>query len=62
MCYFWIKPRVLNTDNLHNVMNTKDFTSFSPAELLLRLNETKKSLYKDFRNAAIEYSYLGGGQ
>lgn len=39
MAYFWVNPKVANTENLHNVMNTKDFQSFSPAELLLRMNE-----------------------
>lgn len=34
MVVHWLEPRVLNTDNLRNVLNTKDYSSFSPANLL----------------------------
>lgn len=58
MAYYWINPKVMSSDNVKNSMSTRDWSSFSPAELLLRLTELKKQLYKDFKSAAVEYSFL----
>lgn len=33
----WLKPYVYKQENLESVMNTRDFTMYSPAELLLRV-------------------------
>lgn len=56
----WMKPYVYKAENLENILNTKDFTSYSPAELLLRVSDTYKDLKKSFTNMMREYSYNHG--
>ena len=60
MAYYWLNPQILNTDNLRNVMNTKDFEMYSPANLLLQLRTLRNDLRKEFTNMIYEYSYLYG--
>ena len=55
--YYWLNPKVLNSENLKNVLNTKDFSLFSPADLLKKLQTLRDSMYKEFRQNIINYSY-----
>lgn len=55
--YYWLSPKVLNTENLHNVLNTKDFTTYSPANLLRELQNLRDMLWKDFKRKMFEYTY-----
>jgi len=55
--YYWICPKVLNTDVLKNHLNTKEFTMYSPAKLLSELKDLKQILHEDFRKEIIIYSY-----
>lgn len=56
----WLKPYVYKQENLENVLNTKDFSTYSPSELLLRIGDTYKSAKKDFVAMMREYSYNHG--
>lgn len=56
----WMKPYVYKAENLENVLNTKDFESYSPAELLLRVTNAYKMAKKDFENMIKNYSYNNG--
>lgn len=56
----WMKPYVYRADSLENTLNTADFTSYSPAELLYRITNAYNSSKKDFINAMREYSYNNG--
>lgn len=56
----WMKPYVYKQENLENVLNTKDFTTYSPSELLLRIGDAYKVAKKDFTNMMREYSYNHG--
>lgn len=56
----WLKPYVYKQENLENILNTRDFTSYSPAELLLRVRETYSDAKRSFRNMVREYSYAHG--
>lgn len=55
--YYWLYPKVLNTENLYNVLNTKDFSMYSPGNLLRELQTLKDSLWKDFKRKMFEYTY-----
>lgn len=55
--YYWLSPRVLNTENLYNVLNTKDFSLYSPANLLKELQSLKDMFWKDFKRKMFEYTY-----
>ena len=56
----WMKPYVYHQDSLENILNTKDFSTYSPAELLLRIGNAHAAAKKDFTNMMREYSYNDG--
>lgn len=56
----WMKPYVYHQDSLENILNTKDFSTYSPAELLLRIGNAHAAAKKDFTNMMREYSYNHG--
>lgn len=56
----WMKPYVYRQESLLNVLNTKDFTTYSPAELLFRIGNAYSKVQKDYTNMIREYSYSHG--
>jgi HAMP domain-containing protein len=60
MTVFWLKPFVNNIENIRNNLSTKDFSTFSNANILKEINATKNSVQKEFFNAITNYSYRHG--
>lgn len=56
----WLKPFVNQQDNWQLLLNTRDFTSHSPAELLFRVRGAYDSARKEFTNKMREFSYSHG--
>ena len=56
----WLKPYVYQQELLENVMNTRDYSLYSPAELLLRVGNAYAKAQKDFTQMIREYSYNHG--
>ena len=56
----WMKPFAYRQESLESVLNTKDFTTYSPAELLLRVRDAYSAAQRDFTNMMREYSYNHG--
>lgn len=56
----WLKPKYYFNDNLKNSLNTKDYSTFSPANLLKEIRETYLNAKKEFKSMINEYSYLNG--
>ncbi|MBQ0014776.1 MAG: hypothetical protein KBS82_05590 [Oscillospiraceae bacterium] len=56
----WLKPYVYRQEQLENVLNTRDFTAYSPAELLHRVGAAYKKAQDDYKNMIREYSYNHG--
>lgn len=56
----WLKPYVYQQDLLQNLMNTRDYTLYSPAELLMRVGNAYAKAQKDFTQMIREYSYNHG--
>lgn len=56
----WMKPYVYKQENYENILNTTDFSGYSPAELLYRITEAYKICKKDFSNMMKDYSYSHG--
>ena len=56
----WIKPYVNQQELLQNVLSTRDFDTYSPSELLLRVGNAYKNAQKEFVQAIREYSYNHG--
>lgn len=56
----WMKPYVYKQDGLESFLNTKDFSSYSPAELLKRVGDACRDAQGNFTNMKREYSYVHG--
>lgn len=56
----WLKPYVNSQELLFNTLNTRDFTLYSPAELLLRVGNAYKQAQKDYTQMVREYSFNTG--
>lgn len=56
----WLKPYVYQQELLQNVLNTRDFTQYSPAELLMRVGNAYAKAQKDYTQMIREYSYNHG--
>lgn len=56
----WLKPFVYKQELLENVLNTRDFSTYSPAELLLRVGNAYNKVQKDYVQMIREYSFNHG--
>lgn len=56
----WMKPYTYKQENLELALNTRDFTTYSPAELLNRISSAYAKVQKDFVSMMREYSYNHG--
>lgn len=54
----WLKPIRNNLDLLRNSLSTKDFTTFSPANLLDKVNNTFTMAHANFLSRIKEYSFI----
>lgn len=58
MLVFWLKPYLNNIENLRNSLSTKDFSVFSPANLLDKISNRYENARKHARSLTNEYSYI----
>lgn len=56
----WLKPYVYQQENLQSVLNTRDFTTYSPAELLRRVGDAHTKAQRNYTQMIREYSYNHG--
>ena len=56
----WLKPYLYKQEVLSNVLNSRDWTTYSPAELLLRVGNAYEKAQKDYTQMIREYSYNHG--
>lgn len=56
----WLKPYVYKQELLENVLNTRDFSTYSPSELLMRVGNAYNKVQRDYTNMIREYSYNHG--
>lgn len=56
----WLKPYVYQQENLQNAINTRDYTTYSPAELLTRIGNAYSQANKEYIQKTREYSYNHG--
>lgn len=56
----WLKPYAYNQELLENNLNTADFTTYSSAELLMRVGNAYAKAQKDYTQMIREYSYNHG--
>lgn len=53
----WLKPKVLSSENLKNCLSTKDYSVFSPANLLKESRETLKMCKDESAKLINNYSF-----
>ena len=56
----WMRQYMFKQDNLQNMLNTNDFSQYSPAELTYRITNAYKMCKHDFTGRMREYSYRHG--
>lgn len=56
----WLKPYVYKQENLENALSTRDFSSYSPAELLMRVGNAYEKARRNYTQMIREYSYNHG--
>lgn len=60
MTVFWLQPYVNNLENLRNNLSTKDFSVFSPANLLEKIGARYDTARRYARSLTNEYSFIIG--
>lgn len=60
VAYHWCSSKVLNSELFRNVLNTKDFSFFSPGSLLNNLRLLRGQLYDEYKARIVAYSYDHG--
>lgn len=57
---YWMSSKTLNSELLYNRLSTKEYSYFSPANLLREVVELKKTAKQEFDSAIIKYTYRHG--
>ena len=60
VAYYWMSSRALNSELLYNRLSTKEYSYFSPANLLREVQTLRDSVQQEFHGAIIRYTYLHG--
>lgn len=58
--YHWLSSKVLNSELFRNVLNTKDFSFFSPGSLLNNLRLLRSEVLAEYKARMVAYSYDHG--
>lgn len=58
IAYYWLSARTLNSENLKNRLNSKDYYYYSPANLLKEIQTLRKTVRDEFYSRMRQYSYL----
>lgn len=56
----WLKPYANNADNMENIVNTADFSQYSPAELLRQVRTSYNEAKDNFKAMITQYTYSHG--
>lgn len=64
MEYYWLVPKIQNTDNLRNIMSVGEFKQFSQGNMLGELNVTRKDAEARWKAAQRAYAqrFYGVGE
>ena len=58
--YYWLSSRALSSELMANRMSTKEYTFFSPANLLGQVKELRNDVQQEFQRALVLYTYRHG--
>lgn len=57
IAFYWLSYKALNSELLKNVMNSKDYYYYSPANLLKEVQTLRKTLRNEFNSKMRQHSY-----
>jgi hypothetical protein len=57
IAFYWISYKALNSELLKNVLNSKDYYYYSPANLLKEIQTLRKTLRDEFNSRMRQHSY-----
>lgn len=60
MSYYWLSAQILNSELLKNKLSTKDYTYFSPANLMREVSALRTSVHTEYKHRIINYTYDHG--
>ena len=60
IAFYWTSARILDQELLRNSMSTKDYTYFSPANLMRESQTLRETLRKEYRDRIVQYTYHHG--
>lgn len=60
IAYYWLSSKVMDQEALRNSLSTKDYTYFSPANLLRESQEFRNQVRKEYRDNITKYTYRHG--
>lgn len=60
IAYYWLSGQVLTRSLLKNILHNKDYTSYSPANLLKEIQSLKDGLGNEYRGKINTYSVRHG--
>lgn len=56
----WLKPYANNAENMENIINTADYSSYSPAELLKQTRAAHEDAKNSFKAMINDYTFAHG--
>jgi hypothetical protein len=59
IAFYWLSYKTMNSELLKNVLNSKDYYYYSPANLLKEIQTLRKTLRNEFNSRMRQYSYNG---
>ena len=57
IAFYWLSYKALNSELLKNVLNSKDYYYYSPANLLKEIQTLRKTLRNEFNSKMRQHSY-----
>lgn len=57
VAFYWLSAKTIRSDLLKNTIYHKDYTTFSPANLLKEIQTLRKEIKKEFKGKIREYGY-----
>ena len=57
IAFYWLSAKTLRSDLLKNVIYHKDYTTFSPANLLKEIQALRKEMKQEYKSKMREYAY-----
>lgn len=57
VAFYWLSYKSLNSELLKNVLNSRDYYYYSPANLLKEIQTLRKTLRAEFNRKMRQYSY-----